>query len=69
MLENTLLTKKAIKKKKERKHALNQESDQEKENTVSTKKVRFQRNENDEEKEGSKWRRQIRIKHSAPFFR
>ena len=39
-----------------------------KENTLSTKKVRFKKNDNDQDKEERKWKTQIRIKHSASFF-
>ena len=39
------------------------------ENTLSTKKVRLKKNDNVKEKEGRKWKTQIRNKHIASFFR
>ena len=59
------------KRKQERKHAFDQESEQEKkkENTLSTKKVRFKKKKTItiQKKEGRKT--QNSIKHIASFFR
>ena len=53
-------TKNATKKKKEKMITVKKKK---KENTLSTKKVRFNKKKTYQEKEGSKWKTQIRMKH------
>ena len=48
---------------KENKKATEKKKDKKKDNTLSIKKVDSRQNDNDQEKEGRKWKTQIRIKY------